>query len=104
MKRVLHQSLHLAISASILLAFAAPLTAHAAEEINYYDSYISKTSGVQLYSAGQLDGNQFVDAVIARQSDGTYAKWQEPFHYFRNYGGDGLQLTGSDIWSARVTS
>lgn len=54
MKRVLHQSLHLAISASILLAFTAPLTAHAAEEINYYDSYISKTSGVQLYSAGQL--------------------------------------------------
>lgn len=96
MKRVLHQSLHLAISASILLAFTAPLTAHAAEEINYYDSYISKTSGVQLYSAGQVDGNQFVDAVIARQPDGTYAKWQEPFHYFRNYGGDDLKLTGTD--------
>jgi hypothetical protein len=96
MKTAVHKSLRLAISASILLAFAAPLPAHAAEEIYYYDSYINKTSGVQLYSAGQVDGGKFINAVIARQPDGTYAKWQEPFHYFGNYGTDVLRLTGND--------
>ncbi|AIQ59609.1 hypothetical protein [Paenibacillus borealis] len=96
MKRVLRQSLRMAISASMILALAAPLTAHAAEEIYYYDSYINKTSGIQLYSVGQVDGNQFVDAVVARQQDGSYAKWQEPFQYFRKNDSGSLQLTGND--------
>lgn len=66
----------------MLLAFAAPLTAHAAEKIEVYDSYTSKSSNVQLYSVSQLDGNQFINAVIARQPDGTYAKWPEAFSTF----------------------
>ncbi|MEK3759133.1 hypothetical protein MKZ07_11860 [Paenibacillus sp. FSL P4-0338] len=96
MKKALHQSLRMALSASMLLAFAAPLTAHAAEKIEVYDSYTSKSSNVQLYSVSQLDGNQFINAVIARQPDGTYAKWPEAFQHFWKYDSGNLQLTGMD--------
>ncbi|ETT44167.1 hypothetical protein C162_23275 [Paenibacillus sp. FSL R7-269] len=95
MKKALHQSLRMALSASMLLAFAAPLTAHAAEKIEVYDSYTSKSSNVQLYSVSQL-GNQFINAVIARQPDGTYAKWPEAFQHFWKYDSGNLQLTGMD--------
>ncbi|MEK3792602.1 hypothetical protein MKX42_12815 [Paenibacillus sp. FSL R7-0204] len=96
MKKALHQSLRLVLSASMLLALAAPLTAHAAEKIEVYDSYTSKSSNVQLYSVSQLDGNQFINAVIARQPDGTYSKWPEAFQHFRKSDSGNLQLTGMD--------
>ncbi|MEK4851175.1 hypothetical protein NST04_15125 [Paenibacillus sp. FSL H7-0756] len=96
MRKALHHSLRMVLSASMLLAFAAPLTAHAAEKIEVYDSYTSKSSNVQLYSVSQLDGNQFINAVIARQPDGTYAKWPEAFQHFWKYDSGNLQLTGMD--------
>ncbi|WP_340024505.1 hypothetical protein MHI24_05195 [Paenibacillus sp. FSL K6-1096] len=96
MKRMLRQHLRLTLSAAMLLALAAPLSAHAAEEINVYDSYVSKNSGVELHSVSQLDGSQFVNAVIARQPDGTFARWPEPFLFFRNNGTGNLPLTNND--------
>lgn len=96
MRKALHHSLRMVLSASMLLAFVAPLTAHAAEKIEVYDSYTSKSSNVQLYSVSQLDGNQFINAVIARQPDGTYAKWPEAFQHFWKYDSGNLQLTGMD--------
>lgn len=96
MKPARYQSLRLAISASMLLALSAPLTAHAAEDIYVYDSYINKAEGVSLYSAGQIDGDHYVNAVITAQPDGTLAKWQEPYHYFRKNDGGSLVLTGND--------
>ncbi|MEK3716152.1 hypothetical protein [Paenibacillus sp. FSL R7-0333] len=96
MRKALHHSLRMVLSASMLLAFAAPLTAHAAEKIEVYDSYTSKSSNVQLYSVSQLDGNQFINAVIARQPDGTYSKWPEAFQHFRKSDSGNLQLTGMD--------
>ncbi|MFD2879317.1 hypothetical protein ACFTAO_30395 [Paenibacillus rhizoplanae] len=66
----------------MLLAFAAPFTAHAAEKMEVYDSYANKNSNVQLYSVSQVEGNQFINAVIARQPDGTYSKWPEAFSTF----------------------
>ncbi|MEK4515183.1 hypothetical protein NSS64_07905 [Paenibacillus sp. FSL H8-0122] len=96
MRKALHHSLRMVLSASMLMAFAAPLTAHAAEKIEVYDSYTSKSSNVQLYSVSQLDGNQFINAVIARQPDGTYSKWPEAFQHFRKSDSGNLQLTGMD--------
>ncbi|WP_238650105.1 hypothetical protein [Paenibacillus piscarius] len=96
MKRMLRQYLGMTLGAAMLLALAAPLSAHAAEEITVYDSYVNKNSGVELHSVSQLDGNQFVNAVISKQPDGTFAKWPEPFLFFRNNGTVSLPLTGND--------
>lgn len=96
MKRMLRQTLRMTLSTTMLLALAAPLSAHAAEEITVYESYVNKNSGVELHSVSQLDGNQFVNAVISKQPDGTFAKWPEPFHFFRNNGTASLPLTGND--------
>ena len=92
----LQKSVRLAISASVLLAFAVPFTAHAASEIYINDSYFNKESGVQLYSVGQVDGNTYDHAVVTRQPDGSYAKWQEPFTFFWKCSGGELQLSGND--------
>lgn len=96
MKPSLQKSLRLAISTSVLLAFAAPFTAHAASEIYMNDSYLIKESGVWLYSVWQEDGNSFENAVVTRQPDGSYAKWQEPFDYFWKSTSGELQLSGND--------
>ncbi|NQX44881.1 hypothetical protein HQN87_06035 [Paenibacillus tritici] len=96
MTKTWHGPLRTVIIASMLLGFVSPLTAHAAEEIYVYDSYTSKSSGVRLYSVSQVDGDKYINAVIARQPDGTYAKWQEPFQYFRKNDKGMLQLTGKD--------
>lgn len=96
MKKALQQSLRIVLSASMLLVFAAPFTAHAAEKIEVYDSYANKSSNVQLYSVSQVEGNQFINAVIARQPDGTYSKWPEAFQHFRKYDSGNLKLTGMD--------
>jgi hypothetical protein len=69
MKPSLQKSMCLAIGAAALLAFAAPFTAHAAGEIHYYDSYVNKEKGIELYLASQLDGSSFQNAVISRQPD-----------------------------------
>ncbi|WNS44428.1 hypothetical protein [Paenibacillus sp. MMS20-IR301] len=96
MKKMTRTTLGLALSASVLLAMAAAPAAHAAEEIYYSDSYINREKGIELYSAGQFNGSSYDHAVIARQPDGSFAKWQEPFQYlWENTNGE-LSLSWSD--------
>ncbi|MNO45492.1 hypothetical protein D3C76_357580 [compost metagenome] len=89
-------TMRLGMTAVVLLALTVPLTAHAAEKIQVYAAYQDDSKGTALYSVSQLNGERFDSAVIARQADGSYAQWQEPFRFFVQDGSGQLRLSGYD--------
>ncbi|WP_379162164.1 hypothetical protein [Paenibacillus sp. sgz5001063] len=89
-------TIRLGTTAAMLLALSLPLTAHAADKIQVYETYQDEAKGIELYSVSQLNGDHFDSAVIVRQADGSYAKWQEPFHSFIQDGSGQLRLSGYD--------
>ncbi|OKP84383.1 hypothetical protein [Paenibacillus sp. P32E] len=96
MNQALKTTIRLGMTASVLIALTLPLTAHAADKVQVYETYQDEVKGIELYSVSQLNGDHFDSAVIARQADGSYAKWQEPFHSFVQDGSGLLRLSGYD--------
>ncbi|WP_025691502.1 hypothetical protein [Paenibacillus zanthoxyli] len=72
------------LAAAVLLALSVQALSpvHAKSENSVQDYAIDATKGVELYSVSFPADGKYQNAVVYKQQDGTFAKWQEPFRSF----------------------
>ncbi|MDT3426881.1 hypothetical protein J2Z22_002415 [Paenibacillus forsythiae] len=86
------------LGAAVLLALSVQglPSVKAQSEINVYDSAVDASKGMELYSTSYTVDGKFENAVVYKQQDGTYAKWQEPFRSFHTEADGSVIVYGYD--------
>ncbi|AIQ13567.1 hypothetical protein [Paenibacillus durus] len=98
MKLLSQAFIRIILAAAVLLTLSGQVlpSVYAKSENSVQDYAVDAAKGVEIYSIRYMVDEKYQNAVVYKQQDGTFAKWQEPFHFFRTAEDGSLIIGGSD--------